>query len=195
MISVLNGKIIRKESSSIDLLTASGLGFNIFVSQRDLDNLSESETTTLLIYHYIRENREDLFGFSNLEDKLFFEKLISISGVGPATAIDILSQFSVTEFAKLLDEKDVKKICTIKGLGNKTARRIVLELAEKLVTDDTKKALDPKSLDKLSKVSSALKSLAFSSKEVEAMISKLSKTEIEGESTESLVYICLKDHE
>lgn len=136
MISYIQGKITEKYENSITL-ECCGIGYEIFVSTNTLNALSfEDENTKILTYLQVREDGVSLFGFSNIKEKDLFLKLISISGIGPKNAIAILSGFSLPELLTAIATGDKKLLCGIKGLGAKTAERIILELKDKIDLSD-----------------------------------------------------------
>lgn len=137
MISYIQGKITEKYENTITL-ECGGIGYEIFVSTNTLNSLSfEDENTKVLTYLQVREDGVSLFGFANVKEKDLFLKLISISGIGPKNAIAILSGFSLPELLTAIATGDKKLLCGIKGLGTKTAERIILELKDKVeVADD-----------------------------------------------------------
>ncbi len=109
------------------------VAFEVTASSNTVYNLSQKkEAVTLLTYLYVREDEMRLFGFENQSEKSLFLHLISVSGVGPKGAMSILSGMSSQNLAMAISSGNVKLLSSIKGLGKKTAERIILELKDKL---------------------------------------------------------------
>ena len=109
------------------------MAFEVVASTNTVYNLSrKTETVTLLTYLYVREDEMRLFGFENASEKALFLHLISVSGIGPKVAMSILSGMSSQNLAVAISSGNVKLLASIKGLGKKTAERIILELRDKL---------------------------------------------------------------
>ena len=132
MISYIEGKLIEKNDNSI-IIDNNGLGYEIFVSFNTISQLPLlNESVKILTYMQVREDGIALYGFATKEEKDVFTKLISISGIGPKNAIAILSGFPLSDLIVAIVSENTKMISKIKGLGAKTAERIVLELKDKL---------------------------------------------------------------
>ncbi len=112
------------------------MAFEVVASTNTIYNLSrKTETVTLLTYLYVREDEMRLFGFETLSEKALFLNLISVSGIGPKVAMSILSGMNSQTLAVAISSGNVKLLASIKGLGKKTAERIILELKDKLGID------------------------------------------------------------
>ncbi|MBQ8468826.1 MAG: Holliday junction branch migration protein RuvA [Clostridia bacterium] len=112
------------------------IAFEVTASTNTVFNLSrKTESVTLLTYLYVREDEMRLFGFENSQEKSLFLNLISVSGVGPKVAMSILSGMNWATLANAISTGNVKLLASIKGLGKKTAERIILELRDKLGID------------------------------------------------------------
>jgi len=131
MIEILSGKVINKTENNVTILVG-GIGFGVEVSYDTLQTLEVGKDATLQTYLHVREDEMKLFGFSSSEEKAMFLRLISISGIGPKMAISILSGISAADLAASIMTGNVSAIAKIKGVGKKTAERIVLELKEKI---------------------------------------------------------------
>ena len=107
-----------------------GIGYEIFVSNTALTYLRIGAECKLYLYQIVREDELSLYGFSSVLEKSMFLKLIAISGVGPKMALAILSAVNVQNLANAIVSGDYKSLSTIKGIGKKTAERIILELKE-----------------------------------------------------------------
>lgn len=109
-----------------------GVGYDVAVSLTTLESLPFDGEAFLHIHTALRENSLELYGFSSPEEKILFEMLISISGIGPRTSLNILSGIPPDAFRLAVLDSDVHKLSSIPGIGKKSAQRIVLELKEKL---------------------------------------------------------------
>ncbi len=132
MISFLIGEVEEKRDGVV-VLNVNGVGYELFVSNNTLTTLpNANEIAKVLTYMAVREDGVFLFGFSTLEEKELFLKLITVSGIGPKVAISILSGLSISNLITAIISDDVKMLSNIKGLGKKTAERICLELKDKI---------------------------------------------------------------
>ena len=132
MISFLVG-IIEEKRENILELDVNGVGFEVNVSSNTLGSLPmQGNNVKIYTYMAVREDDISLYGFSSLEEKDLFFKLISVSGIGPKMAIGILSGLSISDLTMAIIKADTKLLSKIKGLGKKTAERLCLELKDKL---------------------------------------------------------------
>ncbi len=131
MIGTLRGKILFRGTNRI-VLEAGGVGYELAVPLSTVEALPEDGEAFLYVYTSVRENALELFGFRGVEEKAVFEMLIGVSGIGPKTALAVLSGVSVDEFRQAVLEENSRKLSTIPGIGKKSADRIVLELKEKI---------------------------------------------------------------
>ena len=128
MIAFLEGVIAGKTLASV-YLNVGGVGFEVGMSQAGLSKLSQvGEQVLVHTYLQVRDDGMSLFGFLSLEEKALFEKLITVSGVGPQVALAALSSYTPSELATFIAAQDIAAVQRIPGVGKKTASRIVLEL-------------------------------------------------------------------
>ena len=128
MIAFLEGVIAGKTLASV-YLNVGGVGFEVGMSQAGLSKLPQVGDQVLVhTYLQVRDDGMSLFGFLSLEEKALFEKLITVSGVGPKVALAALSSYTPSELATLIAAQDIAAVQRIPGVGKKTASRIVLEL-------------------------------------------------------------------
>jgi Holliday junction DNA helicase RuvA len=132
MIGYIKGKILSLSADSALIATDGGIGFEVICSGSALSMLNGKSEGELYTYLQTGENGTFLYGFSSLDEKNMFLKLITVSSVGPKLGIAILSGMNVGELATAIATSDVKRLCAVKGLGKKTAERIILELREKV---------------------------------------------------------------
>jgi len=128
MYAFISGKIEYKTENTI-VLNCNGVGYEIFATSYAINNAGNiGDLATIQTYLHVREDAMTLFGFSSNQEKEVFLKLITVSGVGAKTAISILSGISYNDLISCIISEDIKSIGSIKGIGKKTAERIVLEL-------------------------------------------------------------------
>lgn len=132
MISFLMGIIEEKNENSV-ITNVNGVGFNINISSNTFSSLPlVGESTKIFTYMSVREDDISLYGFSSTEERDLFNKLITVTGIGPKMALGILSGLSLSDLIIAIIKEDSKLLSKIKGLGKKTAERLCLELKDKL---------------------------------------------------------------
>jgi len=131
MIAYITGKIINKASNSV-IIENNGIGYEILIPLSTLYNLPDDhENVSLYIYPHVKDETLTLFGFYTILEKRLFLMLISITGIGPKLAINILSGIGPEDLLNAIANEDVGHLCRIPGIGRKTAQRMVLELKDK----------------------------------------------------------------
>jgi len=131
MIAHLVGKITER-SGNVLVFDVAGIGYEVTVSGVDAENYPFDEIAKVYTYHHVREQDEELYGFSSLEGKKLFELLITVQGVGPKAAIGILSLGVPTEVRNAIASSDSKYIARASGVGKKTADRVIVDLVDKV---------------------------------------------------------------
>ena len=131
MIVFLRGTLTTKESNKA-IIDVNGIGYEAYCTIPHLNKLVINENLTMVIYHHIKEDTQQLYGFENTETKEFFETLISISGIGPKVGLTILSSVSIPDFVQAIQTKNIVLITQCPGIGKKTAERIIVELKDKV---------------------------------------------------------------
>ena len=131
MIAFLKGTITDTTATKA-IIDVNNVGYEIFCTTPHLKKLKIDELTTIITYHHIKEDIQQLYGFESKEAKEFFEILISISGIGPKVGLTILSSVSIPEFVQAIKTKNIVLITQCPGIGKKTAERIVVELKDKV---------------------------------------------------------------
>jgi holliday junction DNA helicase RuvA len=135
MIGRLTGTLAEKSPPHI-LLDCHGVGYEVDVPMSSFYNLPGlGETVTLLTHFVVREDAQQLFGFLTPQERSTFRELIKISGVGPRTALSILSGLSAAELAQAVAQQQAARLVKVPGIGKKTAERLLLELKGKLAPD------------------------------------------------------------
>jgi Holliday junction DNA helicase RuvA len=173
MISHLRGKIIHLGDKFV-VLECSGVGYKVFTSPETLQTLQKpSGEMDLWTYLAVRENALDLYGFLEKEELEFFELLITISGIGPKTAIGILSVSSIKNLRQTIGTGDTSHLTKISGIGKKIADKIVLELRDKIDFLDSEK--DTGEMRDESDAIEGLKALGYNEREAREALKKLPK--------------------
>ncbi len=194
MLGYVKGNLLSYGEGTI-LLENNGIGYEITCSNAVYQKILQNNGGEVYTYLAVREDGISLYGFIDANEKEMFLKLISVSGVGPKMGITILSQLKREDIAVKIATSDVKGLSQVKGLGKKTAERIILELREKMG------AIDLDSGEILSPINStapidqdaliALTSLGFTKSECEKVLSKAQKEGVTG--VEKLIAYALKN--
>ena len=190
MIEYISGKLISK-NQSLAVIDVNGLGYRVNITNNTLEKLPSPENLVkLLIFFHVYENGQELYGFFDEKERFLFTKLITISGIGPKTAINMLSVLPPEEFRNRLISGEVKLLTSLPGIGPKTAKRIIIELKDDLGTFDSSE-LGIKETSKVNDASSALKNLGFSPILIREAVTKVLKDNKEL-STEKIITESLK---
>ena len=131
MIAYLRGRVLTTTTETV-IVDVNGVGYELYCTGSVFRKLTVGAVTELYTYLQVKEDGITLFGFDTPQEKELFLKLISVSGVGPKLGISILATLSADDFALAIATADVKRLSTVKGLGKKTAEKIVLELHGKI---------------------------------------------------------------
>jgi Holliday junction DNA helicase RuvA len=132
MIAYLRGKLLEKHPNQV-IVDTGGVGYDVLIPVSTFSALPDAGAEVKLRIHtHVREDALTLFGFLTLEEKAIFEKLISVSGIGPSLAIKVLSGMATADLIPAIRNGQVEQLVRIPGVGKKTAERIVLELKDKL---------------------------------------------------------------
>lgn len=170
MIAYLQGKVIKKGSKSAIILV-SGIGYEVFLPLKNLEALKIDEEKELFIHSYIKEDAFDLYGFNTLVELDFFKKLITVSGVGPKSALNVLALGQIDELKRAITSGDSSMLQQVSGIGKKTAERLVVELKEKFIVDIS--AESEQNVSGSSQVIEALVSLGYKASEAQEIVKKL----------------------
>ena len=132
MIDYIKGQINELTPTEV-ILETYGIGYRILISIQTYEGLNGKKDATVYIHHYLREDEELYYGFASRDERELFRLLISVSGIGASTARMMLSSMSSDEIRNAIIAEDINKIKSIKGIGLKSAQRLVLELKDKVV--------------------------------------------------------------
>ena len=175
MIDSITGTIQRKEPTNL-FIEINGMVFNISICLKDYEELPDlNQEITILTYLNVREDLMELYGFLEFERRRLFTQLIGVSGIGPRTAINLLSNISVANFKENIIAEDVKSLSLIPGIGPKTAKRIILDIREKVTKDQsTADALDTSNINfTYDDIYTALSSLGYRKNQIDKAIKQL----------------------
>jgi Holliday junction DNA helicase RuvA len=189
MISRLNGRLIEKNPTDL-LIECSGVGYEVKISLNTFSVLSDQEAVVLHTKLIIREDAHTLYCFATKEEREMFTHLISVSGIGPNTAVIMLSSMTPDEIAQAILTEDVARIQKVKGIGLKTAQRVIIDLKGKvskmeLGTENIFSSNNRNRFDALN----ALVSLGFDKKSAEKV---LDKTDTGTQTVEELIKEALR---
>lgn len=174
MIGYIKGKVLSFYDGTV-ILENNGIGYEIMCSSSVYSKLIADGSGEVYTYLAVREDGISLYGFISREEKNMFLKLISVSGIGPKMGITVLSNMSLSDLALKIAQSDVKGLTAVKGMGKKTAERIILELREKITEDiaeDTPKKVQEIETDDDQDAIIALMSLGFTKQECVPAIKK-----------------------
>ena len=179
MFSYIKG-ILEVKNLNYVVIDVNGIGFKIFMSESAIQRLEETGNTVKIYTHMnVKEDDLSLYGFITNEELRMFELLIGVSGVGAKSAISMLSSITPSKFALAVISNDVKTLTKIPGIGPKSAQRIILELKDKLKTEE---AIQTNSIElktsivennKLEEAVQALNVLGYTRQEIESVLAKI----------------------
>lgn len=174
MIGFLKGNCISIDNESV-IVEANGVGYEVYCSLNTLSEISESTLSSTLvfwIYTHVREDQLQLYGFLTKEEKNLFLSLLKVNGVGPKSALSILSGAQYNQLVEMIETGDAKALSQLPKVGKKTAEQIILSLQGKLVRiEEKKKTKSP--VTNHAQISSALLNLGFKSQIIEEYLAEL----------------------
>ena len=172
MICFLIGRFTRTLPTQVEV-EVGGVGYELYVPLSTYDQVKEKEEGKLYTYLHVSDSAHLLYGFATEQEKRMFLKLISVSGIGPSTALAALSSYSAEELRRLIQSEEIGLIQKIKGIGKKTAQRLVLELSDKLPSSEVE--VDKKTDNIYEEALQALVALGLSRGEAERNIREVRK--------------------
>jgi len=190
MIGYLKGILIQKTPQQV-VIDVDGVGYCVHIPLSTYFKLNEvKEPVELFIYTHLSDSALALYGFSTEEERELFTKLISISGIGPKLALNVLSGMEPDELKQAIQESNVARIARIPGIGKKTALRIAMELQEKL--EKKEKLLSSRAAREREDLISALVNLGFRRREVEGVVDEAIRHLTPEAGFEKLLRECLR---
>lgn len=193
MFAYIKGELAEKTQNYV-VIDVNGVGYQIFVSELAISQLGEvGSIVKLHTYYYVREDVICLYGFLNKEELRMFELLLSVSGIGAKSAIATLSNITPSSFALAVITDNVATLTKIPGVGKKTAQRLILELKDKIKTEEAvAKAPETQIVletnENVEEATAALQILGYTKKEVEKALEHVS---VENASVEEIIRKCL----
>ena len=172
MFAYIKGSLEQKSNNYV-VIDVGGIGYKIFMATKAIEALVEiGEIVTVHTHYYVREDNISLYGFNTNEELRMFELLLQVSGIGAKSAIAMLSEISPSSFALAVISDDISQLVKIPGIGKKTAARIVLELKDKLKTEEAITKTEEVKLsitneEETSEAIAALQVLGYTKREIE----------------------------
>jgi Holliday junction DNA helicase RuvA len=192
MIAYVSGNITYKSPAYV-IIETGGIGYQVNISLTTYSKIQALSNCKLHTHFAVREDAQTLYGFFDPEEKEMFTMLISVSGVGPATAMVILSSTPSEDLQRAIAHDDVHLLEKIKGIGPKTAKRLTLELKDKMAkVPDKLRTGGVQGNNKNEEALSALVMLGFSRASADAVLNKLSKQMTGNESVEEIIKLALR---
>ncbi|PIF00850.1 MAG: Holliday junction branch migration protein RuvA [Maribacter sp.] len=172
MIHHLNGKLVEKNPTHV-IIECAGVGYFVNISLNTFSNIKDRENINLFTHLQVREDSHTLFGFAEKSEREIFRLLLSVSGIGASTARTMLSSLSPAQIRDAIANGDVSTIQGIKGIGAKTAQRVILDLRDKIlkVYDIDEVSISPNNTNK-EEALSALEVLGFVRRQAEKVVDK-----------------------
>jgi Holliday junction DNA helicase RuvA len=188
VVGYLQGKLLSKSQGSVVVVLAGEIGYEVTLTSRQFEGLVLETPLSLWIHTHVREDILMLYGFATEPEKQFFRILLGVSGLGPRTALSLLSEHGAERLSQLIVDKEVDEITSAPGVGKKLAQRLVLELAGKIeklawVSQREKKSVEnraqalPPRRQLREDLSSALLNLGYQPNRVGALLDKLLEAE------------------
>jgi Holliday junction DNA helicase RuvA len=178
MIGFLQGKVLLTDNSSL-LLDVNGVGYRVFAPLPVLVSVTKKASLSLFIHTHVREDHIILYGFKDENELFLFEKLTSVSGIGPKSALAMLSVHSPSSLSDAIERSDAEALSHTPGVGKKTAEKIILELKGKL-----SHLIGKEMNDTTLEVRLALEALGYSSKEIHEALKDMNT---EGKTTSTII--------
>lgn len=196
MISYLRGRLVQKEPAFL-IIDVNGVGYQVLISLNTYSEIKDKEDITLLTMLVVREDAHILYGFATSAEKIMFQQLISVNGVGPSTAILVLSSMNPVDLRNAIIREEVHTLQSVKGIGAKTAQRLILELKDKVKKDGAEISSETNQAGAhniiRNEALSALMTLGISRQAAEKSIDLVLKKSGNNLSLEELVKIALKN--
>lgn len=194
MIAYLKGNLVIKSEEYI-VIEVQGIGYKVYMSKTSIDELKEGKEIKIYTYLKVREDDISLFGFNSNEELHMFELLISVGGIGAKSAITILSNITPSKFALAVITNDVNTLKKLQGIGPKTAQRIILELKDKIKTEEAmelpieNKQETEKQEENQEELIQALQVLGYRRYEINTILPKIKADSLEDKIREALQYL------
>jgi len=194
MITYVKGPLAHKNPSFV-VIEAGGLGYHINISLFTYTKIEKAETAKLLTHFHVKEDQQTLYGFYDDTERSLFRLLIGVNGVGPATALVVLSSMNPDEFRSAVIGEDVSAIRRVKGIGPKTAQRIILDLKDKMMKEsfETPTMRSPQSNTQRQEALSALVNLGFARPAVQRALNRVFAAKPDLSGAEDIIKLALRE--
>jgi Holliday junction DNA helicase RuvA len=194
MITYVKGPLAHKNPSFV-VVEAGGIGYHINVSLFTYTKIEKAESAKLLTHFHVKEDQQTLYGFFDETERTFFRLLIGVNGVGPSTALVVLSSMNPDEFRAAVIGEDVAAIRRVKGIGPKTAQRIILDLKDKMLKESfaSPTMLAPQSNTLRAEALSALVNLGFARPAVQRALNRVFAAQSNLDSSEAIIKLALRE--
>lgn len=187
LISYIKG-IITYKTNTFVVVECNGIGYKIFVSSATLSSLNENETIMIYTFMNVKEDDISLFGFLTQQEQTIFHQLLSVSGIGPKGALAFLSEMTPEEIVIAILSEDIKTLSKAPGIGKKTAQRLILELKDKVKTEEISQQTSQKDTSEKWEAVEALTSLGYSRSEAVQAVNACYKEGLSVEETLKLSF-------
>ena len=186
MYDFISGRVAQVSPTSL-VIDNQGIGYIVHISLNTFEQIKNAQDVKLFVHLAVREDSHTLFGFSSIQEIELFLKLLSVNGIGAATARMILSALSVEDATNAILSNNVGLLKSVKGIGPKAAQRIIVELQDKLNPIEMTLTGGKVSRDSLSEASEALVALGYTRPNIQKVLLQLCKNSQESYSTEDLI--------
>lgn len=187
MIAFIEGSVLFLEANAA-VVSVQGVGYHLLLGKKDLERLNIGQSYSFHVHTNVREDAIELYGFSSHSLKQIFLLLISVSGVGPKSALGMISVLSAEEIVRALIEKDIATLSSAPGIGKKTAERLSLELKDKALKFEVYgEAVHGKDQGTLFNLNQAIRGLGYSKSQSDWALTKLDDQDLSNLSLEDLV--------
>ena len=193
MIAHLRGKLVEKNPTDI-IVECDGVGYFLNISLHTFSQITSEENILIYTYMQVREDAHTLFGFMQKSEREIFKKLISVSGIGASTARTMLSSLTPAQVVEAITHEEVDIIKSVKGIGAKTAQRVIIDLKDKLgeVSEDVNEIITSSRNTQKDEALSALETLGYTKKQSEKVVNRIIKEDAEA-SVETIIKLALKN--
>ncbi len=189
MITHLSGKLIEKNPTNL-IIECAGIGYEVRISLNTYSAMGNEEAVHVFTQFVVREDAQVLYGFATRDEREMFNHLVSVSGIGPNTALIMLSSLIPEEIAAAIQSEDVRTIQGVKGIGAKTAQRVIVDLRDKMLKFNfSEENILQKNNTVRNDALNALLSLGFDKKAIEKVLDKLTT---EDKTVEQIIKEALK---
>ena len=192
MITQLRGRLVEKNPTHI-VVDCNGIGYEVNISLHTFSRLRGEEQITIYTHLQVKEDSHTLYGFMEKAERLVFRQLLSVSGIGANTARMMLSSLTPEQVVEAISTEDLDTIQSVKGIGKKTAQRVILDLKDKIrSSEEYSEIVNTPSNSNKEEALSALETLGYTRKQSEKIISKICNNNPDA-NVEDIIKLALKN--